>query len=115
MTIYKLKNKSKEGEKKKEGDRYYLENLKCAYCKYKQLDEIYYAPTCNCMTFECEECGKSNFITKDTKGFKSKRIEDVNYEEIYDKYKEYCEEHSIILSRKVEKFMEEELNKKGDK
>ena len=32
-------------------------------------------------------------------------------EEIYDKYKAYCEEHSIILSRKVEKFMEEELNK----
>lgn len=36
-------------------------------------------------------------------------------EEIYNRYKEYCEEHSIILSRKVEKFMEEELKKKGDK
>tara|TARA_Y100000310_G_scaffold332551_1_gene408368 strand:+ start:139 stop:279 length:141 start_codon:yes stop_codon:yes gene_type:complete len=35
-------------------------------------------------------------------------------EEIYDKYKEFCEKHSIILSRKVEKFMEEEL-RKGDK
>ena len=32
-------------------------------------------------------------------------------EEVYDKYKVYCEKHSIILSRKVEKFMEEELNK----
>ena len=36
-------------------------------------------------------------------------------EEIYDKYKAYCEEHSTILSRKVEKFMEEDLKKKGDK
>lgn len=32
-------------------------------------------------------------------------------EGVYDKYKRYCEEHSIILSRKVEKFMEEELKK----
>jgi len=36
-------------------------------------------------------------------------------EEIYEKYQKYCEEHSIILSRKVEKFMEEQLNKKGEK
>ena len=36
-------------------------------------------------------------------------------EEIYDKYKFYCEEHSIILSRKVEKFMKEELKKSGAK
>ena len=30
-------------------------------------------------------------------------------EEIYEKYQAYCLKHSIILSRKVEKFMEEEL------
>lgn len=36
-------------------------------------------------------------------------------EEIYNKYKAYCEKHSIILSRKVEKFMEKELNKNGEK
>ncbi len=35
-------------------------------------------------------------------------------EDIYDKYKKYCKEHSTILSRKVEKFMEEELKKKRD-
>lgn len=34
-------------------------------------------------------------------------------EEICNRYKEYCEEHSIILSCKVEKFMEEPL--KGNK
>jgi len=32
-------------------------------------------------------------------------------EEIYEKYQNYCLKHSIILSRKVEKFMEEELKK----
>lgn len=30
-------------------------------------------------------------------------------EEIYNKYKKHCEENSIVLSRKVDKFMEEEL------
>ena len=32
-------------------------------------------------------------------------------EEIYENYRDYCEKHSMILSRKVEKFMEEELKK----
>lgn len=36
-------------------------------------------------------------------------------EEIHDKYKQYCEKHSIILSRKVEKFIEEKIKKKGEK
>ena len=30
-------------------------------------------------------------------------------EEIYDNYKEYCEKNAIILSRKVDSFMESEL------
>ena len=34
-------------------------------------------------------------------------------EEIYEAYKKYCEENSLILSRKVETFMKEELKKKG--
>ena len=34
-------------------------------------------------------------------------------EDIYEKYRNYCEKHSIILSRKVEKFMEEELKKES--
>jgi len=33
-------------------------------------------------------------------------------EDIYENYKKYCEDNQIILSRKVEKFMEEELKKK---
>ena len=32
-------------------------------------------------------------------------------EENYKKYKKYCEERGIILSRQVDKFMEEELKK----
>ncbi len=32
-------------------------------------------------------------------------------EKIYEKYKKFCEENSTILSRKVEKFMEDELKK----
>lgn len=36
-------------------------------------------------------------------------------EEINDKYKEHYKKHSIILSRKVEKFMEEKIKKKGEK
>ncbi len=31
--------------------------------------------------------------------------------DIYEAYKKYCKENSIILSRKVEKFMEDELKK----
>jgi len=30
-------------------------------------------------------------------------------EDIYEAYQKYCEKHSIILSRKVEKFMEAEM------
>ena len=32
-------------------------------------------------------------------------------EKIYESYKKFCEENSTILSRKVEKFMEDELKK----
>lgn len=31
-------------------------------------------------------------------------------EEVYDSYKKFCEDNSIILSRKVETFMKEQLN-----
>lgn len=34
---------------------------------------------------------------------------------IYKKYKSYSKENLIIISRKVEKFMREELKKNGDK
>jgi len=32
--------------------------------------------------------------------------------EVYDKYKKYCEERGIILSKQVELFMKEQLKKK---
>lgn len=36
-------------------------------------------------------------------------------EEIYERYKKYCEENFIILSRKVEGFMKNELGKSDKK
>lgn len=36
-------------------------------------------------------------------------------EENYKKYKKYCEYLGIILSRQVDKFMKEELKKRGKK
>jgi len=32
-------------------------------------------------------------------------------EDVYEAYKKYCEKHSIIISRKIDKFMEEQLAK----
>jgi len=32
-------------------------------------------------------------------------------EKTYERYKKYCEENGLILSKKVEMFMKEELNK----
>jgi hypothetical protein len=63
------------------GDRYYLENKKCPYCGFVQLDEIFYAPTCSIMTYRCEneECDKHFFITFD---FEVKKIEDVKLEDV---------------------------------
>lgn len=34
-------------------------------------------------------------------------------EEVYEKYKKYCEQKGIILSKQFENFMKEELNKNG--
>ena len=36
-------------------------------------------------------------------------------EQVYDKYRAYCEKKGIILSKQVENFMEEELKKNGGK
>ena len=38
------------------GDRYYLNDVKCE-CGYKE-DEVYYAPTCGIITWECPKCQK---------------------------------------------------------
>lgn len=60
------------------GDRYTL-NKDCIYCKHTN-NEIWYAPTCNSMTFDCEKCGAKNFLTID---FQVKKLEDVAYEDVY--------------------------------
>ena len=36
-------------------------------------------------------------------------------EEILKKFKEYCEDEAINISRKIEKYMKEELQKKAKK
>ena len=34
-------------------------------------------------------------------------------EEVYEKYRKYCEEKGIIISKQVELFMQKELGKNG--
>jgi hypothetical protein len=62
------------------GDRYEL-ILNCAYCGSCNKD-VWYAPTCSSDIFTCEKCGKTNFITDSAFGFKAKKVEDVEYEEV---------------------------------
>ena len=59
------------------GDRYEL-SLDCAYCGNKNKD-VWYAPTCNSITFMCDTCNKLNFINSD---FKAVKIEDVQLDDI---------------------------------
>ena len=35
-------------------------------------------------------------------------------EDTYESYKKFCEKESIIVSRKIDKFMEDELKKEKD-
>ena len=58
------------------GDRYELIK-NCAYCKTE--NEVWYAPTCGCMTFKCVKCKKDNFINLD---FKPMKIEDVKLDDV---------------------------------
>ena len=34
---------------------------------------------------------------------------------LYEQYSEYCKKEGLILSRQIEKFIQGELNKNGDK
>ncbi len=61
------------------GDRYELD-CKCAYCGKMNFD-IWYAPTCNSLTFECIECKKTNFITSN---LTTKKLEEVSYDDVFD-------------------------------
>lgn len=60
------------------GKRFYLK-ISCAYCNSKQKYDVYYAPTCNFETFECDNCGETNFITS---GLTSKKLRDVTQEDV---------------------------------
>ena len=80
------------------GDRYFLNFIECVYCGKKQKEEIYYNPTCNFETFECDNCDKTNFITNN---FKAKKISDVTQEDVEVGYMDI----SNFLSEKEIKMM----------
>lgn len=44
------------------GDRYYIPNMKCKKCGKIQSEPVYYAPSCEITSYQCEECGKENQI-----------------------------------------------------
>ena len=52
------------------GERYTL-RLFCAYCKAENTG-IWYAPSSDSTTFECESCGKKNGIIQEFKAVKLK-------------------------------------------
>ncbi len=60
------------------GDRYDIV-LRCAYCDW--VNDVWYAPTCGAEMFRCGYtiCNKENFVTSE---IKSKKVEDVTYEEV---------------------------------
>ena len=62
------------------GDRFELIK-NCVYCDAINK-EVWYAPTCNSLTFTCEKCGKENFIVFD-EGFTVKKLGDVTYDDVY--------------------------------
>ena len=59
------------------GDRYELD-VRCAYCKKRNFD-IWYAPTCSSMTFQCDGCKKICFIDE---YFNVKKVEDVKLKDV---------------------------------
>jgi hypothetical protein len=42
------------------GDRYFL-HLHCASCGEGD-DDVYYAPSCGFLSFQCKKCGQLNWI-----------------------------------------------------
>ena len=61
------------------GDRYIL-SKKCVYCG-ELNEDIYYAPTSNFYTFDCEKCKKTNFIKSNMTIIK---IEDAKLKDVKD-------------------------------
>jgi len=97
------------------GDRYYL-TRECVYCGGIN-ESIYYAPTCGIFTFDCEHCGRENFITAE---FDVKELEEVTLEDVEEAFsmatnvdwsekdfKEMCREFYENLRRRVEKQPQE--------
>ena len=61
------------------GDRYLIEN-KCPYCG--NVDEVYYAPSCGCLTHICTKCKNEYIIIMKFVGQKATKEEiDKMYEE----------------------------------
>ena len=60
------------------GTRYEIP-ISCAYCGEKQKELVYYSPTANFETFECDNCSETNFITKE---LTAKKIKDVTQEDV---------------------------------
>lgn len=59
------------------GDRYELD-LKCAYCGEVNKD-IWYAPTCESIIFNCKACKKRNYISSE---FKALKMEEMTLKDI---------------------------------
>ena len=64
-------------EEIKIGDRYEIDK-KCIYCG-ELNEDIWYAPTSSSYTFDCEKCGKTNFIKPD---FSVIKVEDVTLQDV---------------------------------
>ena len=52
--------------------------LGCVYCG-KKNEEVYFAPTCGFLTFECDKCGKHNYINSSLKAIE---IEKATFEDV---------------------------------
>lgn len=60
------------------GDRFEI-TISCAYCEKKQKELVYYAPTANFETFQCDSCNETNFITTE---FTPKKLNEVTQEDV---------------------------------
>ena len=84
------------------GDRYDID-VDCAYCNHNNKD-VWYAPTCSSDTFRCEKCKELNFITPN---FKSKKIVDVNIDEVREGFMNTI--MGTLTEEQVEKMCHEHL------
>ena len=60
------------------GNRYEI-SISCVYCGEKQKELVYYSPTANFETFQCDKCNETNFITSE---LTAKKISEVTQEDV---------------------------------